>query len=420
MGNVISDASSMTWKYRGGGIFGSAPASGGFDIEDIGSNQYRLTISSGFGTKPNGQTSKVLWDADLGVDGFHATLSRDQAWQSAALGAVSTVHVSAGATQSVRYDLAGKGAVLAEHTLDTAPEKIIMYRHRYDDFSMSEDWVVRTRVTGVDVFPSIGSTVTGGTSGATAIVQSVEDSGGGVGTIFYNSTDGTVNNEGGAKFSSGENQTWTAGSGTNNEGAGMLISFNNKCARFWNGRSASGQHDCYFSESSDGPDNPALQGRKQNAVEGVGATQSIYDNGPVLQKNAANEWVNDLFFIKNSTIDVADGKTIWWKQAQKSFDADDRILQSVAPADGWLDEVVQHQVSNGCQPNSFAYYSALIIDDSWYFVTAWNTARTKFQVLPVVSWSDTEIIVEDLGRELWDELDVHIDSLTPAYNGGKP
>jgi len=423
MGNAIVQSATIQLKDQGGGVFGSVAVSSGLVITDIGSNQFRIT-GSGFGTKPIGETSKVMWDADLGVDGFHATLSRDQAWDSAALGEVSSVQVSAGATQSVRLDHgATSGAILAEQsmkTTGTAPDKILMYRHRYDDFSMGLDWVVRTRIDAlVSSLPTVGQTVTGTTSGATAIVQSVTDDGGGDYTIYYDSVGGTVNTEGGAKFSTLEQQTWSGGSATNREGSGMLIGFNNKIARFWDDRGGANQHNTYFSESSNGPDSPALQGRKQNVVEQVSGNPTLNDNGPVLQKDAANIWVNDLFFVQNSDVDVANGKTVWWKQGQKSFESDNRITRDSTNS-GKLHEVVQHQVSNGAQPNSYSYYSEVVIDDSWYFVLAWNTARTEFQLLPVASWSDTEIVVQDFGRTVWNELDIHIDSLTPTFNGAHP
>jgi len=391
-------------------------------MTSLGSGRYRIT-GSGFGAKPNGEKSFSVWDADSGINGFDSSVSRINAWDNTPNGSVSTAQVASGATQSVRHDLSTNAASLGFMTLTTTPLNFLMYRHRYDDFDVSTDHVRRTRVDGyTGTLPTQGVTVTGATTGTTGVIQSVDDSGGGVATFYYEPTGGSINNNPQEKFEDNETINWSGGSALVNEGQDTLTTFNNKLFRCWSKRGASGQHNTYFSESGDGI-GASTNGRAFSAVEGVGGAPSLASSETGnRQQDTANTWINDLFLVQNSSSDVAeDGITAWWKEDSKYFeDTTNRKLQDVSPADGRLTELVQHQVSNGCQPNSFAYYSFIVFEDSWHFVTAWNADRSKFMLLPVESWSDTEIIVKDFSRVTWTQADIHTGSLTSSFTVDKP
>jgi hypothetical protein len=370
---------------------------------------------TGFGTKPTADKSKVYWDASLGINGFNSELSRDTAWQSTPLGEVSTAQVSAGATQSVRYDLSLGGAVLAEHTLTGSPDRLLMFRRRYDDFDVDVDYVRRTRITKVDltgVIPTAGQVVTGSTSGATGVVQSVLDDGTRY-AIFYEPTGGTINGTPSRiEFTSAETMTWSGGSSKNDEGTGILEGFNNKIMRCWKDRGAGTAHYGYFSEGNAGYGD-TLSGRKTQKLVSP-TSQTNYNDTVPLQAAEANTWVSDLFLVDNSSEGVADGKFIWWKGSNKSFESTN-VITNEATRPGTLDEFAFHEVSNGCQPGSYEYYSNVLMDDSWYFVVAWNAGRTDFELCPVISWSDTEILVANPERITAAFLDVHADSLTATH-----
>lgn len=391
-------------------------------MASLGSGRYSITGAS-FGAKPNGQKSFATWDADLGISGFDSSVSRVTAWDNTPNGSISTAQVATGATQSIRHDLSGSAAALGFMTLSTSPEKFLMYRHRYDDFDVSTDHIRRTRVDGyTGTLPTQGTTVTGSTTGTTGVIQSVEDSGGGVATFYYEPVGGSLNNNPQQIFQDNETLTWAGGSALVNEGQDTLTTFNNKLFRAWSKRGASGQHNTYFSESGDGI-GASTNGRAFNAIEGVGGAPSLASSETGnRQQDTANSWVNEIFFVQNSSAPNAeDGVTVWWKEASKYFEANtDRKTQATSPADGNLTELVQHQVSNGCQPDSFAYYSYIVFEDSWHFVVAWDAGRTKPCLLAVESWTDSEIVVKDFGRTAWTQADVHLGSLTSNYTVAKP
>ncbi len=408
------------WPRDGSGQYVGSNPDGAVVVTNLGGNRYRITGGS-FGTKPNGQTSKVYVDSDLGVNGFVSGLSRDTAWQSTPLGSVSTAQIATGSTQSIGFDLSDGGAMLAEHTLDTTPEKLFCYRHRYEDFDVTVDYARRTRITATTgSAPTAGLTITGTTSGATGIAQAVEFDGGTDYTILYEPTGGTINlPDGGGRviFTSGETMTWAGGSATNDEGVGLLEGFNNKSFRCWRDRGEATQHNVIMGAGAGAPTSPT-RGYASTTTEYASNSPTTPTDSTRTQQQDKEQWMGEIFFIQNSTLDTQDGLVEWWKKDARLFQGQNRSTQDTG-SEGYVNEVIQWEVSNGCQPNSLAYISTLVIEDSWHFVLAWNSTRDDFVLLPVESWSDTEIVVVDTGRATWDRLDVHVDSLDATYTGVK-
>jgi len=280
-------------------------------------------------------------------------------------GEISTVQVSPGATQSVRWDHgASAGAALGEVYFGTAADRIYLHRKLYEDFDVTKAVAIRTRVTTTPALncPSRGTAgaltsgdvVTGSTSGATGIVEEFYNEEGKC-AIFYKNVGGTINDDPPVNFEFGETMTSPGVTDmVNSEGStefptGVLTTFNYKTLRFWH---LTQKNNTY----------PVIQG-KFNATYSINRENSDatlvnndFDN-PLSQ--IPFQWnTEEIVYKASSAPDVSDARFDFHQNGVLA--SDDTFISRTATRPEPYEAVFQSQVSNGAQVGSFAYYKFVI------------------------------------------------------------
>ena len=113
-----------------------------------------------------------------------------------------------------------------------------MHRKTYEDFDVTKDEAIRTRVTLISGVVQVGDVVTGQTSGATGTVVTVIEKLPKLSymthILQYDNTSGTINDQSDNDFVSGEEMVSSSGAVmTNSENKGIFRTFNFKTIRFW-------------------------------------------------------------------------------------------------------------------------------------------------------------------------------------------
>lgn len=361
------------------------------------------------------QKPRFIWKADDGL-APNPQMGDSSQWgdgESLANGQISTEKVADGQSQSVVFDHGlSSGAALSPITLGAGRFKML-FRRRFEDFDVVSATAIRTRIETPllsGTLPSPGDLVTGATSGATGIVQSVDPGVGGDATIFYEPSGGSINDPSPTIFEYGETMQWPGGSGTNGEGTevyrtGTFYTFNHKTIRFYPlGRSPI-YHNVYCGDGKPG----YTPSRPQVVVEaGTGDTGGI-TNPAYSQLDYARQWNTELFLLKESSdVDVADGSMIWRKNGTLIADGSVPFATRTAAYPEPKETVYQSQVSNGAQPGSRVFFDYIYADDSHDFIALRDESSGRFIPLPKKLWTDNRIEAHYLGLlPLWTHIDIY-------------
>ena len=347
-----------------------------------------LTISGkGFTDKEN-EKPLFWWKADMGKT--PSTLGRRTQWDENKFnGEITTDFTAPNAQRSARFDHgASSGAALGSVKFDS--KKVFLFRKIYEDFDIVENVAIRAKVQGVDGTFKVGQLVTGQESGATGIVQSASIENG-TGSIFFEKSGGTINEQGGKEFKFGERMVSSTATGINAEGSlkyptGTFRTFNYKTLRFWNNQYKNNIH-----LNSQGSISRSFKATAEH-------TDATLWSGDIVDtlKQIPRNWHHLNVYYQASDIDVRDG--IWRVDIDNIPSWDRKFITKSAERPGDYDVVYQSQVSNGAQPNSYVYYDSLYIDDSWHHVSVcssavWNGCKDKEVQIPL-SWSDNLIEVQ--------------------------
>ena len=403
MGNAIVEEATINLKDRGGPPWGSVDGvSGGNDaLGYVGtgfSNGDTITINTDgtndFGAKTNAKPL-LYWDAEDGVLP-NTDIGRTAAWGNTFDGEASSAITYDYLSQSYRLDHETEGLALG--IVDFTGTELYVHRQKYEDFDIVQDMAIRTRFTTLVGTLEIGQTVTGGTSGATGIIISFNDSGSPF-DIFYNNVDGTVNDPTPTDFVFGENMSTPTATMVNSEGggSGTLRTFNFKTFRMF---PAGGG----FNNSHVNTNGSFVDTDFKITPENTGSTlnPSSMAVQPVMRPY---EWLAEEIIYKAGTIDTKDGTFDYIRNGQQFYL--DKFIQRTTTYPDLYGDIRQSQVSSGAQPNSFAYYASLYVDDSLARVVVHDeptltigttdASDDYIQPLPPSAWADDEITVRVVG-----------------------
>jgi hypothetical protein len=358
-------------------------------------NNTLITINgTGFTNKP---IAKPLfwWRAENGTSPS-STNSRKLTWDNSLSGGVvfngniSTNIVAPGSTQSIEWDHGlSEGAALGPVRFES--DKLYIYRKLYEKFDVSDNYVIRTRVTSINGTLSVGDQVKGTSSSATGVISNITNINGRT-TLYFDRSYGTINQNPPNDFIYGEPMISTTGSMVNDEGSityptGTFRTFNYKTLRLWN---AVDKNNTY-------PVAQGIEGRKFNI-------NREHTDNTLLNRDMVNpisqtpfKWSVEEYIYKSSDIDTSNGIFDFIKDGTDSNEMNTFISRTTAKPNRY-DIVFQSQVSNGAQPDSTVYYDSLYIDDSWHRVilcnkSTYSLCTTKEIQIPV-SWTDNQIVIQ--------------------------
>lgn len=354
------------------------------------SNGQTITISgTNFSTKSNAKPL-LWWKADGGS--IPSPLGRLTTFSGTPGGAVSTQIVAPGSTQSWVFDHgASTGAVLG--AIYFASDQLYIHRKTYEDFDITSDYVIRSRVSNVVGTFSVGQTVTGQTSGATGVIHSIWKDASVQGLLFEKG-EGTVGtNPGSPKFIYGETMTSETGSGTNIEGSevyptGTFYTFNFKTVRLWypwsNVNTGSTQNNIHM--GAQGIENPHFR------ISPEHTGQTFWSTGA---NQLPRTWKREEFYYQTSDVGVKNGIFDYVQNGKRTNSAR-HIMRDLTRPNKYT-QLYQSQVSNGAQINSNNYYDSLYVDDTWHHIELCNkptyTECTMTEVQIPTAWSDSSITV---------------------------
>jgi hypothetical protein len=422
---IITQARGLSLALGQGG--GGGEASGGtaalawsLASEAEGST---LTITTDgtfdFGTKPIASKPRFVWLAD-GGEAPDTTLGRATEYargNGVSLGdnVATTEIVAEGQSQSYVADH-NLGQIMLQPVDAGTQRKKLVFRRRYEDFDIETAKAIRVRVSAPlesGVIPAPGDLVTGQQSGATGVIERVDDeTANGRWSFFFLPSGGSVNQNQPTDFMFGEQMTWASGQGVNAEGSaefptGTFRTFNNKTIRFWSEPPENGTNT-YL---GDGRNVDSSAQTKITVEHGSGSVNNITDT--YVQSDFAYEWNTELFlFTESSNVNVQDGSIFWQKNNVVISDGNDALLTRTTERPQPNETVFQTEVSNGAALGVRSFYDYVLVDDSHYFVLIRNEVSGRFVVLPVISWSASEIKALDIGLESeWTQVEVYKDGV---------
>lgn len=355
---------------------------------DISTDSY-LTINGSMFTTTSNKKPLFWWKADFGT--APSPLGRKTSWDGVFHGNLSTNIVAAGSHQSYSWDH-GKSEAAALGQINFNSDKLYVYRKLYENFDITRDFAIRTRVNLTSGTLHQGDVITGSSSGATATIQSFkqESASGRTHSIYYKNKTGTINNAVPLDFTPGE--IMTSGTGaqmTNKETAGVVRTFNLKTIRLW---AALGiNNNVYIGTQGIEPD-PAFR----ITPEHTDATISRKSfTTPLYQ--IPHTWNIEQLEYKSSTINVKDGVFRFFQNGILGVDTG--IITHTSAFPDKYSILYQTQVSNGAQPGSQSYYDELYINDSWNRViickgSTLNKCGRYSEIQIPTNWSDTQITVK--------------------------
>ena len=287
--------------------------------------------------------------------------------------------VAPGSNSSYAWDHgASSGPALGR--VDFESDRIYLWRKKYDDFDQTKDYAIRTRTRNIEGVFSVGQLVTGQTSGATGIIQSISGS-----TLFYERSGGSINDSAPLDFIYREIMKTDTGSAENSEGndtypTGTFRTFNNKTLRFWGADGNNCHTNGGYPDTSRFKVTPEL-------TQGT-----FWYRHPDLEQ-APRVWNNEQLVYESSDVGIQNGR--WWFAINNVFTYSDLIISRDSVRPSRYSKIFQSQVSNGAQPGSYVYYDSLYIDDSWHRVLVspqptWDTAGDVEVQIPV-QWTDDHV-----------------------------
>jgi len=351
-----------------------------------------LTINgSGFTQKANAKPL-FWWKADFGTT--PSILGRKTAWDlDDHLGTFSNEVVAPGSQKAVAWDHgATSGAALSPLFFDS--DRVYLYRKTYEDFDVTTDEAIRTRVTLISGTVNVGDVITGQTSGATGTVVAVHEKQLSYMThiVQYDNTSGTINDQPAKDFVSDEQMTSSSGAVmTNSESKGIFRTFNFKTIRFWAGTHyTDGQNNMYTGTQGSHNSEYAI------TTEYTGKTHygKNYTNKRLYQ--LPREWKTEEVQYQTSSIGIADG--IWNYYQKGVLGTAFKFRNRVTDAPNRYGRIAQSQVSHNAQPGSVMYYDSVYLDDTWHRIlicpeSTW-IARSNCEVQIPTNWNDSQISVQ--------------------------
>jgi len=359
-------------------------------VQGTVANNATVTINgSGFTQKPTA-APLFWWRADLGTS--PSNLGRKTAWDKSYFhGTPSTSQVAPGSSQSMAWDH-GRSSGAALSAVRFNSNRLYLHRKLYEDFDVTTDYAIRTRVTTTSGNVAVGDLITGQTSGATGrVVQIVGPDSQGRLSLFYDQNTGSINASPKTDFVFNEVMTGPTGTFRNAEGSsayptGTFRTFNDKTIRFWNEQD---KNNIYI-----GPQ--GVHGSHYNIIPEYtdNTLGNKYFDNPM--KQVPFKWITEEVVYEASGVDAKNGIWKFYKDGMLASSKTFITRDSARP--GMYDIVYQSQVSNGAQLDSIAYYDSVYIDDSWHHVvlcssSSWSNCNDKEIQIPV-NWSDNQITIQ--------------------------
>ncbi len=361
-------------------------------VEGSLTSDTHITIKgSGFTEKTN-PTPYFWWTADGGDR--PSSLGRKSDWDknSFGIGSFSTTIVAPGSQRSIVNDHGGNsGASLSHVYFDS--DQLYLHRKTYEDFDITKDFGLRTRVTLISGTLTAGDVITGQISGVTATISRVQvDTGPGrTHSVFYTNASGTVSATPPVYFVDNEQMTSNSGAVmTNSEGNGVFRSFNFKTMRF-------------STQNTSQPNNMHLNAQGANNNPRFGITPEHTDGTTFASEftiqqlsQLPREWKSEELQYQTSGIGVTDGIFLFYQKGV--LGTDNTFRNRTASDTDRYDAIVQSQVSNGAQPGSNMYYDSLYIEDTWHRViicsgaTIDQCADREIQIPR--EWTDNQVMVQ--------------------------
>ncbi len=348
----------------------------------------------GFTEKEN-PAPLFIWFADEGKS--PSKLGRKKLWDGVFYGEESKDIVRVGSEKSMRWDH-GSSEKNALSTINFTSDTLYIYRNIYEAFNVTDSYAIRTRATNITGQLKEGDVVTGKLSGATGTITKLPTNlklnSSSYEGIYYSPEPetGSINDSSPIDFIYGEEMVTNGGvsfinsEGSNTYPTGTYRTFNYKSLRMWH---KEGGNNSY----------PVAQGSiglKYNINhENSDSTLENKDmNNPVFQ--IPDQWQTQELQYKTSSIDVSDGRFDFIINGIVSSENTFISRTSVRP--NMYNILYQSQVSNGAQPNSYAYYDSLYVDDTWHRIilcdgAKWITCNNREIQIPT-SWSNDEITIE--------------------------
>lgn len=323
------------------------------------------------------------WSANEG-EYPNLTIGREN-WDDGFTGTLNTSILAANSSQSY-YNTVNNGNVIGGR-VNFVSDNLYMFRKIREGYDITTDMGLRTRYTGLTGTLNVGDMVTGSSSGATGVIVSFYDDGGGAGGIYYNSTDGTINDEPRVIFDAFEAMTSDAGASmTNNETEGLLISFNNKIFRIYGGSNnvhvnAQGYDGAEYRINPELTDNTYYHSSWENVISSIPDT-----------------WVAEEIAYTSSALDVSDGHVLYYQDGVVGYTGTLITINTGNPTK--YNHIFQHQVSNGAQPGSNIYYDCIYMDDTLHRVmvsdsSIWSdSVASEIEVQLPIAWTATSIEIQ--------------------------
>jgi hypothetical protein len=351
-----------------------------------------LTINGSAFTEKTNAKPLFWWKADFGET--PSNLGRKTAWDgnlTYGIGTLSTTIVAPGSQQSYGTDH-GISSGIGIGRVDFDSNQLYLHRKTYEDFDITQDYALETRINLISGTLNVGNLVTGTTSGATGtlvrVIEAHPSATYMTHILQFNNTDGTINNQSPIDFIADEQLTSNSGAVLENV-TNLNRSFNFKTVRIWanNGQGPNNMH-----MSAQGIDGSFFRITPEYTD---GATwPGEFTIQPLSQ--LPKEWKAEEIQYQASDVDITNGIFNFYQKGILGTDNNFKNRTSQAPE--LYNTIVQSQVSHNAQPSSVMYYDALYIDDTWHRVVISKSStwalRGNVEVQIPAEWSDNQIVIK--------------------------
>ena len=349
-----------------------------------------LTVSGSLFTEKANAKPLFWWKADFGTS--PSSLGRMAAWSDDDnLGSLSTAIVAPGSHQSYGTDH-GTSSGIALSRINFDSDQLYLYRKTYEDFDVTTDEALRTRVNLISGTLNAGDIITGTISGATGTIVRVIEAHPNISymthIIQYNNTDGTISAQPPVDFIEDEQLTSSAGAIlTTIEKLYRTFNFKTIRMRVNSIGSTYPRNNMHLNDQGVG-------GNKFNITpeytQGTHYSGS-FTNQPLYQ--LPREWKVEELQYETSDINVQNGTFNFYQKGVLGTDFKFRNRNTDEP--NRYDSIVQSQVSHNAQPGSVMYYDTVYVDDTWHRVllcseAIWST-RTNCEIQIPTSWGNQQI-----------------------------
>ena len=351
-----------------------------------------LTINGSAFTEKTNAKPLFWWKADFGTD--PSTLSRMTAWSDDNnLGTLSTTVVAPGSQQSFGRDH-GTSSGIALSRINFDSDQLYLYRKTYEDFDITTDEALRTRVDLISGTLNVGDVITGTTSGATGTIVRVIEAHPNITymthIVQYSNTDGTISAQPPVDFIKDEQMTSNSGAALTAVEK-LVRTFNFKTIRMRVNRIGNTYPPNNMHLNAQGAENSKFRITPEYTQ---GTTWSSQFTNQILYQ-LPREWKVEELQYQTSSIDVVDGTFNFYQKGVLGTDNKFRNRSSDEP--NRYNSIVQSQVSHNAQPGSVMYYDALYVDDTWHRVvisegSTWAT-RGNVEVQIPAEWNDNQIVI---------------------------